>query len=461
MSFNRRQLLLGAAAPVFAQKRSAPPAERPNIVFVMADDLASWMLGCYGNREIKTPNIDLLAREGVRFTNSFVCTPICSASRATFFTGRTPMQHGIHCFLTDNPIADPPQGQKEVPASFAKETMISDVLAGAGYRCGYAGKWHMGDARQIGHGYEFAYTMPGGSSRYQNPSMFLNGETVEEQGYLPELITKRAGEFLDKQDGSRPFFLTVSHFNPHTPYEGHPAKYYDMYSGVNFETFGWSDPAPNALREKNFLSDIVGNIRRCAASTTALDDNVGALVKMLRQRNLWDNTLVIFTGDNGFLLGRHGLWSKGLASNPINMFEEAMGVPMIWSWPGRIPVQASRPELISSYDLLPTICDAVGATVPARNLCGRSYLDIAKGKIYTRKDKPWRQFVFGHFRNTEMARDERYKLVLRNGGDGPNELYDLAKDPRERQNLYDNPGFISVRAELRKELDVWREKYKA
>lgn len=456
---NRRHFLLGAAAPAFAQ-RNAPVAEKaPNILFVMADDLASWMLGCYGNKEIKTPNIDTLAREGVRFTNSFVCTPICSASRATFFTGRTPRQHGIHCFLSPNPIADPPQGQKDVPESFAKETMISDVLAGAGYRCGYVGKWHMGDARKLGHGYEYSYTMPGGSSPYQNPQMYLNGESVQETGYLPELMIRKASEFLDRQDGSRPFFLTVSYFNPHTPYDGHPQKYYDMYSKVNFETFGWQHAAPNALREKDMLNDIVGNLRKCAASTTALDDNVGALMRKLRDRKLWDNTLVVFTGDNGFLLGRHGLWSKGLASNPINMYEEAIGVPMLWSWPGRIPVESVRPELISSYDLVPSLCAAAGAPKPNRNLCGRDYTAIARGKIFRGKDPRWPQTVFGYYRNTEMARDERYKLVIRNGGEGPNEFYDLAKDPREAQNQYDNPGFITVRAELRKQLDAWREQY--
>ena len=111
---------------------------------VVADDLAAWMLGCYGNKEIKTPNIDLLARGGVRFLNNFVVTPVCSASRATLFTGRTPRQHGIHDFLTPNPIERPPQGQAAPPASFANEIMISDALAGAGYRCGYTGKWHMG-----------------------------------------------------------------------------------------------------------------------------------------------------------------------------------------------------------------------------------------------------------------------------------------------------------------------------
>lgn len=455
----RDWLALAAASPVSAQrKKDAPAAPKPNILFVMADDLASWMLGCYGNKEIRTPNIDLLARSGMRFINHFVSTPICSASRATFFTGRLPRQHGIHDFLSDTPIAQPPQGQKDVPSSFANEVMISDVLSSAGYRCGYVGKWHMGEARKLGHGYSYSYTMPGGSSPYQDPTMFLNGEQRQEKGYLPELMTQRAVEFMGQQ-GANPFFLTVSYFNPHTPYSGHPQKYYDMYAKTNFETFGYEPAAPNALREKDLLKDTLGNLRKCAASVTALDDQVGVLMKTLRERNLADKTLIVFTGDNGFLLGRHGLWSKGLASDPINMYEEVMQVPMLWSWPGKIPVESARPELVSSYDLMPSLCDVAGASVPARNLCGESYFEMAQGKIFGKKDKPWRSTVFGHFRNTEMARDNRFKLVLRDGGQGPNELFDLSKDPRERANLYDNPQYITVRDALASRLSGWRDKY--
>lgn len=459
MSLTRRSLL-AATAPVWAQKKPAAPARRPNVILVLADDLASWMLGCYGNQEIKTPNIDLLARTGVRFTNSVVCTPICSASRATLFTGRTPMQHGIHDFLTANPIAQPPQGQKEIPASFASEVMISDVLSQAGYRCGYVGKWHMGGDTKPGHGYSYTYTMNGGSRSYTDPEMFLNGEPVNEKGYLTDLMTARAVEFLDKQDAGSPFFLAVGYLNPHTPYAGHPQKYYDMYAGSTFDSFGTQPAAPNALREKELLNDIVGNLRKCAASVTALDDQLPVLVKKLRDKGLTGNTILIFAGDNGYLLGRHGYWSKGLASDPINMYEEVIGVPMIWCWPGKIPIESSRPEQVSSYDLLPSICDAAGVQTPDRNLCGRSYLPLALNHPLKKGDR-WPDFAFGHFRNTEYARTNRFKLVLRNDGEGPNELWDLSKDPRERINQYDNPQYLTIREEFQNRLDGWRKKYSA
>lgn len=455
MPLNRREFLAGAAAgPLFAQKRAAA---RPNIVLIVADDLAAWMLGCYGNKEIRTPNIDLLARSGTRFANNFVCTPICSASRATLFTGRTPRQHGIHDFLTNQPVDNPPQGQMAPPPSFTKEVMISDILAGQGYNCGYVGKWHMGNDATPQHGYKSWYTMAGGA--YTNPRISRNGTVAEEQGYTAELFTRAAVDFIGQQKADQPFFLTVSHFNPHVPYDGHPQKYYDMYAKTPFDTIGWEPAAPNALREKEYLKDPVANIRRCAAAVTALDDQIPPILEKLDKSGLRDNTLVIFTGDNGFLLGRHGLWSKGHASNPINMYEEVVATPMIWNWLGKVPPEAVRPELVSFYDVLPTLCDAADAPVPSdRRLCGRSYLPLAFGQALPKK-QVWRNLVFGHFRNTEMARDARYKVVLRNDGSGPNELFDTREDPRERVNQYNNPAFVTVRERLTRELATWRKQY--
>ncbi|MFN3325659.1 MAG: sulfatase [Bryobacteraceae bacterium] len=456
MSFTRRHFLLSSALPLVAQKTPAPPP-RPNILVIMADDLASWMLGCYGNTEFRTPNIDRLARSGMRFINSYVCTPVCSPSRATFFTGRVPSQHGVHDFLTERPIENPPQGQAEQPPSFGQEVMVSDVLASNGYNCGYVGKWHMGEDRKPGHGYNYTYTMLGGSRSYNDPEMYLNGEAVQEKGYLTELMTRRACEFLDAQKPDRPFFLVASYLNPHTPYDGHPQKYYDIYKDARFEKVGYESPAPNALREKQFLDDPVPHLRMCAASVTALDDQIPALLAKLHERGLWDNTIIVFTSDNGYLLGRHGLWSKGLASDPINMYEEVMQVPMIWSWPGKVPVESTRPELVSFYDFLPTLCDAAGVAAPSRKLCGRSYLQLVMNRPFPR-NRQWPNIVFGSFRNTEMARDIRYKLVLRNKGAGPNELYDLAEDPGERENVFENPHFVTVRDRLRGELDRWRSR---
>ncbi len=280
----------------------------------------------------------------------------------------------------------------------------------------------------------------------------------QKEGYLTELMTAQACSFLDRQSADKPFLLTLGYLNPHTPYEGHPQKYYDMYAKTAFDSVGWEPAAPNALREKAMLKDTVGNIRRAAAATTALDDQIPVLLRKLRERGLVDNTLVLLTGDNGYLLGRHGLWSKGLASDPINMYDEVMQVPMIWSWPGKIPTEAATPELISFYDVLPSLCEVTGTAVPAgRNLPGRSFAPLAMRRPLPR-NRPWEDIVFGHFRNTEMARDSRFKLVVRDGGKGPNELYSLRADPREKVNQYGNAQFITVRERLANDLAAWHKR---
>jgi arylsulfatase A-like enzyme len=140
------------------------------------------------------------------------------------------------------------------------------------------------------------------------------------------------------------------------------------------------------------------------------------------------------------------------------MYEEVVKVPFIVSWPGKIPTDAMAPELVSFYDVLPSLCSAAGVQVPAgRNLSGRNFMPIAKRDPLPKGER-WQNLVFGHFRNTEMARDNRFKLVLRNEGTGPNELYNLTADPREKTNLYDNPQFITVRESLSKQIAEWRRK---
>jgi choline-sulfatase len=228
MQVSRRTFLVSSAVPLLAQKKD--PSRPSNVVLILADDLGTWMLGCYGNQEIRTPNIDLVARGGTRFLHHNVVTPASSASRATLFTGRVPRQHGIQDTL---------DGESAPPASFGREIMISDLLASKGYNCGYLGKWHLGDDTKPQHGFRFWYTVPAGSGSYQDPRMSWNGQIVQERGYLAELMTRKAVEFLEQQKPGQPFFLVAGYPNPHAPYDGHPQKYCDAYASAAFETTGW------------------------------------------------------------------------------------------------------------------------------------------------------------------------------------------------------------------------------
>jgi arylsulfatase A-like enzyme len=397
MRLSRRHFFFGSlAVPLLAARKPGP--QPPNILLIIADRLPSWMLGAYGNQEVKTPNLDRLAQMGTRFINHIVCTPAPEPSRATIRTGRTPMQLG---------------GAATVGAN---DVTLDQVLGGAGYAC------HV--------------TAPAAAGG----------------------VTAEALSFLDGQAAGKQFLVTVAYSDLHPPYDGIPEKYLALYAGQNFANYSVEPAAANAGAGKEMLANRVANLRKVAAGISQLDDNVAALLARLRQKQVSDQTLVVFTGSCGALLGRRGLWAAGDASDPVNMFEESVNTPLFWSWPGRVPAVATQVEQVSTYDLLPTLCDAATIDIPKRNLCGASYLLLATGKPLPKKQRR-RATVFGQYQNTGMARTGRYKLVLRDEGKGLNELYDLAADPGERFNQADNPQFVSVKTTLSGELAQWKRQY--
>ena len=431
MPVSRRAFILGSTVPVIlAQRRTAEP--KPNIVLILAEDLGAWLLGCFGNKEIRTPNLDLLARSGSRFASHSVSTLGSAASRATLLTGRLPRQHGIE----ESP------GQAAPPAKFRGEVLISDLLAASGYECGFVGKWDFGEQAKPQHGFRAWSTL-----------------AAQERGPAFESITPNAVQFLEARKPEQPFFLVVSHPSPRVPYDGYPQRYYDLYAKTAFDTLAWLPMVASASQDRELMKDPVGSLRKCAAAISALDDQIPPLVSVLDKKGIRDRTLVIFTSLNGLLAGRHGLWSAGRGSDPINLYAEAVETPMIWNWPGKVPVEGARSELAGSYDLFPTLCELAGVAAPKdRNLCGRSYLLPMTNQPLPRKE-PWRSLVFASYGGAEMARDPRFKLVLRANGAGPNELYDVRADPREFTNQYDNAKFLTVRNSLAESLRQWREKH--
>jgi arylsulfatase A-like enzyme len=365
MQSNRRHFLFGAlAAPVLAATKKKQPqaqVERANIVLIVAQDLGAYMLGCYENSEVHTPNIDRLAQTGVRFAGSFSCSPVAVEQAA--FTA-------------------------------------------AGYNCAH------------------------GAS------------------------TAQATEFLDAQAPAKPFFLSVAWPSPLKIAASQ--KNIDLYASTGFESVGWEMAVANATH-KEMLRDPQGNLRKYAAALTTLDEDLPPLLAKLRQRGVWDSTLVIFTSNNGYLLGRHGLWGDTTASDPANMYEEAVRTPLIWMWPSRFPPQTVRTDVVGSYDLMPTLCELAGVAAPGG---GQSYLPYVYGRRLGKKQS-WPDVAFGRVRETEMARENRYKLILRDQGKGPNELYDETADAREQVNQIESPKFVSMRERLTAELAAWRGQHPA
>jgi arylsulfatase A-like enzyme len=387
MSLSRRHFFMGSLAlPALAQKK--PAGETPNILLVLVDNLPAWMLGCYGNKEVRTPSIDRLAQTGTRFLNHFASSPMPGPARAALFTGRTPVQ------------------LKDTDAPPAAEPTLGKLLQAAGYA---------------------TQTVTGGSA---------------------------AASFVDAQTGSKPFLLTAT-FSDFAPPYAIGAKFLDGYLPVKFDTFAQVPAASNARDKEMLGGNLLPNLRKAAAAATAIDAEIGALVAALSRKKLLDNTLIIFTAPTGSLLGRHGLWAGGDASDPVNFYDEVIATPMIWSWPARVVPLGTRPEMVSAVDLVPTLCDLTPADLPDKNFSGRSYLPLVEHKPLPKK-QPWRQTVFASWRDAGVARDDRYKLVLRGEGKGPNEMYDMKVDPRERVNQFENPQFLTVKTQLTAELTRWK-----
>ena len=267
-----------------------------------------------------------------------------------------------------------------------------------------------------------------------------------------------AAQFLDRQAAGKPFFLVAGYPELRPPYGDVAQKYRDQYASTRFDSLDLQrKPAPNARAGKEMLADVVASVRQYAAAVSAFDAEVGALVMKLSQRGFLENTLLVFTSSCGAFLGRRGLWDAGDASDPVNVYEEAVATPLMWSWPGRVPTQAARPELVSTYDFVPAICDVLGIDPPSENLCGRSYALLATGKPLPKK-QPWRTIVYGHYQTADMARGNRYKLILHGAG---GELYDLREDPRETANQYENLQFLTIRNTLSQGLANWKQRYSA
>jgi arylsulfatase A-like enzyme len=398
MPVSRRELLMGSLAlPALAAKKPKVAPEKPSVLLIVVDDLPSWLIGCYGNKEILTPNIDQLARTGTRFLNHFVAVPEAEANFRTLVTGRTPMQIGPSGTLTPDDIT------------------LEKMLGGGGYACHATARQPAAD------------------------------------------VTAEALKLLDQFDGKQTFWL-VRYTGLRPPYEGIPAKFLDLYANRRFENYTVEPVAPNAAGDKELLANRLLSRRQAAAAISAVDDAAGSLIHKIYQKQAVDHVLVILTATCGSLFGAHGLWGAGDASDPPNMFEESVRVPLIWSWPGRVPAEGVQVELVSTYDLVPSVADIAEIDPPKRNLCGRSYVPLATGKLLTRKQS-WRQTVCARERDTEMARVERYKLILRNQGKGPNELYDYATDPGEHTNLADNDQYVSVRGALADEIQKWKLNY--
>ncbi len=441
--------------------------DRPNVIVILTDDQGHWAMGCAGNSEIRTPNLDRLAATGTRFENMFCASPVCSPARASLLTGRIPSQHGVHDWLrAGNTGMDL---EKEAGGKLIRYlegcTGYTDVLAANGYTCGISGKWHMGDSHHSQKGFTFWEVHAKGGGPYYNAPMVQGAGIRKEEKYVTDAITDTALRFLENQeDAESPFYLSVHYTAPHSPWgrEHHPKDLWDEYyhdcafrsvpSGLAPPTWAerLSIPVNDEETRRSHLSGYF-------AAVTAMDANVGRILDWLEHNGLRENTLVFFTSDNGMSMGHHGVYGKGNATFPMNMFDTAVKVPALLSRPGHVPRGMCCDDLLSHYDFMPTLLDYLGFETPdADRLPGQSVKGILEGTF--RRDDGQHVVVADEYGPVRMIRSRHWKYIHRYPY-GPHEFYDLRNDPLEQTNLIDSPDYPAKIAELRSLLENWFVRY--
>ncbi len=432
---------------------------KPNIVLILADDHGSWALGCAGNSEIRTPNLDRLAVSGMRFENFFCTSPVCSPARASILTGRIPSQHGVHDWIRAGNIDS--DGDKAIEY-LQGQMAYTDTLAKNGYVCGFSGKWHLGDSVRPQKGFSHWYLHAKGGGPYYNAPMIREGKLYEEEKYVTDAITEDALCFIEAQrDEERPFCLNVHYTAPHSPWdrENHPADIFDSYKDCPFASCPQELPHPNRSRFTFDDSDPKQRHQVLSgyyAAVTAMDSCIGKLLDKLEALGLRENTLVVFMSDNGMNMGHHGIWGKGNGTYPMNMYDTAVKVPAIISRPGHVPQGRVGQHMLSQYDFMPTLLNYLGLENPqAEKLPGVSFAVLLRGGEIQEHEKI---VVFDEYGPVRMIRSREWKYVHRYP-DGPHELYDLKNDPGERENLIDDSVRRNIVNEMRQEMQEWFDKY--
>ncbi len=452
--------------------------KKPNIVFILSDDQGAYSLGCLHNSELRTPALDSIAQEGVRLSHCFCASPVCSPARASILTGSIPSRHGVHDWIRAGNIEpdrfDFTQEQK-AHYDYLIEHKAIDYLEGLptytellqqnGYTCALAGKWHLGNSVKPQCGFSKWYTIgKGGCDNYMDPDVIEDGKISFPKEYLTDLITDRAVSFIDElAEEPEPFYLSVHYIAPHTPWEhySHKKEHLDLYKDCDYDKYYPNLPdhpwANSASVSYNTPEKRAWCFSGYEAAVTAMDEGIGRIVDELKAKGIYDDTILIFTSDNGFNMGHHGLFGKGNASFPTNMYEESITVPFLARWHGHIPEGLVVDDCVSHYDFFPTILDMAGINYTLDELQpGHSMLPLLEGRPSAQPSQD--VMIYDEYGATRMIRTEKYKYVHRFPR-GPHELYDLEKDPGETENLYGKDGYAEICRQLRARMLDWFEQY--
>lgn len=433
------------------------PVRRPNILYIMADDHAAHAISAYGSRINQTPNIDRLAREGVRFNHCYAVNSICTPSRATVLTGKYSHINGVKVFNRFD----------------GSQPTVAKYLQAAGYYTGMIGKWHL---ESDPTGFDKWIILPG-QGVYRNPAFLEPGGKRVIHGYVTDIITDLSIDFLKNRPRDKPFFLMCHHKAPHRPWQPdeknaklyaakdipEPATLRDDYSTRTDAAHETTMTVARHLTRSDLKMDPPAGLEGDAllkwkyqrymqdylACVASVDDNVGRLLDFLEKAGLRDNTIVIYTSDQGFFLGDHGWYDKRF------MYEESIKMPFLVRWPGVTKAGAVQDALAINPDFAPTFMEAAGLPVP-EDMQGKSLVALMGG------DRPagWRKSFYYRYYHDPGDHNTRAHYGVRTGTHkliyfwkkDQWELYDLEKDPSELKNIYGDPGSKDLVATLKTEL---------
>ena len=451
------------------------PSRRPNILFIMSDDHASHAISAYGSRINQTPNIDRIAKEGIRFNNCFCTNSICTPSRATILTGT---YNHVNNVTTLSSKLD------------GRLTTFPKLLQAEGYQTAIVGKWHLGHG---GHadptGFDYWNILPG-QGLYHDPEMIDMGEKKVYPGYVTDIITDLSLDWLKERNPEQPFMLMTHHKAPHRPWDPdeklmhlyqntdipEPETFHDDYSNRasaakeakmrvdrDMTDRDLKYPVPEGLtsaEEKQWkYQRYIKDYLRCVAS---IDNNVGRMLDYLDQEGLAENTIVVYTSDQGFFLGDHGWYDKRF------MYEESLRMPFVMRYPREIEAGSINDDMILNLDFAQTFLDCTDVD-QTDEMQGRSFRPLMNGKtiedwrtsMYYRY---WMHLAHHHVYAHYGLRTHDHKLIYYyadglgtpGSADDPKppewELFDLKKDPHEINSVYNNPDYSEIQAQLTSEL---------
>lgn len=487
-------LLPGCAGLEISQTGEGKEDDRPNILYIMTDDHAAHAISCYGGRYadiVKTPNIDRIAKEGIRFSNCFVLNSLCEPSRATILTGKYSHINGVisNAIKFDN-----------------RQQTFPKLLRKAGYQTAVVGKWHL---KSDPTGFDYWNILPG-QGVYYNPFMIEMGKLVKYEGYVTDVVTDSALDWLkNKRKPDKPFLLMYQHKAPHQNWKPSlrdltlyddvempvPENYLEDQStrgrgirnqwitldrdildehfkltppyNLNEEQLKVWNKAYGPKNKAFHKAKLKGKklslwkyqryIKDYMRTNKAVDDNIGRVLDYLDEAGLSENTIVVYTTDNGFFLGEHGLYDKRF------MYEESIRIPLVVRYPKEIKPGQVSDDIVLNLDFAETFLDFAGVKIP-KDMQGRSLRPLMNG----RTPADWRKSMYYHFyefpgmgavKRQYGVRTKRYKLIHFYYDNNDWEMYDLKKDPMEMNNVNDDPAYAKIRQELMAELKRLQKQY--